>query len=490
MTSAKPSAAPAPPLGGHWRGFGGALLPLALAGLLPLWAVLLLCVVFGLGARFAAWAEARFLALLLVLGLSLVGPLLSTLAHSRAAGEALTGQSILALLFGYIVIAAAGLLVYFGSEQVLDGKRRGLLLVLLGGLLAPTPLLVPALVGGALARAGVDDRTPRQRPPAEGEQRATRGAWLWVGAAVLGLTLLGFALPQPRPHLPAPSPTTVTAPAQPPHESAAQAAASAPRPSSGSATTFEWQGHLPPPPLDLMLGAFLLLFLLLVITLLRQKGGGFERKKFTLMDWLLPVALLLNLFILLILGVAGRRTGAGQVPPALPEGGGGQTGSQGLEKLAPVLGLPMDILAALLWFVFGLTALALLLAAYFLLRSSPTEAAALGIPVQDPEGAAVASAPALHRIRLAYRAAEAALREAGRGRSPAETPTGYAARLGHQHPALAPALTTLTRLYAPVRYGGKVDEADADAAEAASREVCGLAAQLPPIIQTEERADD
>ncbi|WP_415831266.1 DUF4129 domain-containing protein, partial [Deinococcus frigens] len=88
--------------------------------------------------------------------------------------------------------------------------------------------------------------------------------------------------------------------------------------------------------------------------------------------------------------------------------------------------------------------------------------------------------PPLHRVRLAYRQAEEALRQHGRGRMAAETPAGYAARLSSFDAVLAGPLDTLTRAYAPVRYGGRVTDEDAEQAEAAARELAAVLPDLPP----------
>ncbi|ADV67965.1 DUF4129 domain-containing protein [Deinococcus maricopensis] len=89
-----------------------------------------------------------------------------------------------------------------------------------------------------------------------------------------------------------------------------------------------------------------------------------------------------------------------------------------------------------------------------------------------PEGAAGegdAAEHRLHRVRAAYRRAEAALTRAGWSRAPHETPGAYLRRVAEVHPDLADALRTLGAAYDPVRYGGMVTEADADAAEGAAR---------------------
>ncbi|WP_189012149.1 DUF4129 domain-containing protein [Deinococcus malanensis] len=88
---------------------------------------------------------------------------------------------------------------------------------------------------------------------------------------------------------------------------------------------------------------------------------------------------------------------------------------------------------------------------------------------------------ALHRVRIAYRQAEEALSFSGRGRGPAETPAGYAARLGARDPVMAGALTTLASAYEPVRYGGRVTEEDADQAEAAVAELTRALSTLPQL---------
>lgn len=88
---------------------------------------------------------------------------------------------------------------------------------------------------------------------------------------------------------------------------------------------------------------------------------------------------------------------------------------------------------------------------------------------------------ALHRVRLAYRSAQAALGAAGLGRGPSETPAEHAARASLNLPDLAAPLGTLVTAYAPVRYGGRVTDEDADRAEAAARDIAALSAEYRPV---------
>ena len=480
MTQARPpsvpAAAPSDLAAGHrLRPYGAALVPLVLAGLLPAWAVALLCAVFGLGVRFAAWQDARLLVSLLIAGLAT----LPELAALRGGGS---GEALLDVGSRYVLLLLALGLTTYGVTALEGGQRRGLIALLCAGLVAPQPLLLPALVGGALLRPGTDDRLGRHRRRPAAERAAERRGWGLVLGAVLALTLLALALPRSgaptaAASLAAPGRPPTTAPAQSPQEAATpltETARRRPAVTSGA-------GGLPQPPAELLLLAGVLTFGALGALVWRQRQLRGARVPPTLTELLMAGGLLLTLALLLVFSLGGKRGAGGDLgAPPSPAPTGGAAGS----ALPPEQVGTSSGVSALLW---ALLALQVLLAAALLWvlwrhRAGREKLAAAEAETGDVQVPAVPDAvPATHRVRAAYRQAEEALAAAGRGRAPAEAPGAYAARLGAAHPELAAPLDLLTRLYGPVRYGGRVSEAEAEEAEAAAAEIAARAARLPPL---------
>ncbi|MXV19821.1 hypothetical protein, partial [Deinococcus xianganensis] len=141
LTSPVPDDLAAPRTGPPLTAYGLALLPLGLAGLLPLWGAALLCGLFALGVRFPVWAQARVLGTQLIIGLSVAAQVPAALAQPR---------QLLVLAGTYLLLSLSGFALGAGAHALEDGRRRGLL-ALLPGLLAPQPGLILALAGGALA---------------------------------------------------------------------------------------------------------------------------------------------------------------------------------------------------------------------------------------------------------------------------------------------------------------------------------------------------
>ncbi|MDO4244750.1 MAG: DUF4129 domain-containing protein [Deinococcus sp.] len=470
------TTSPAPPLAGDlptpltWRRALLALLPLSLAGVLPLWVGLGLCAVTLLGLRWPEWASARLMIFMLLLGLGM----LTQLPGAWQAGP----SALMGLALTYLLQLVLVLLLNLGLNLAEDGKRRGVLLALLPGLLAPQVGLLLAAQGGLLGREGADDRYATRRAPLHRP--------MWQATALGAAAVLGLGLLLPQSHLHA---GTLLAPdtqsAAPPPEQASRdvsnAADKPPPPPADAPRSVPLvltvdQSRLTLPPLDFALLGGLLLVVAAGVLLGRGQQAG---RRLTLPELLAALGLGLTGGLVLLSALMSQRQS---------QGVGGETAPQDsaqnvLENIfkferAPETreldGTGLANFSGWLWV--GLLALALVLLYAALWKSrtrreARAEAEAL-LPGENTP------APALHRVRLAYRRAEAALHDAGHARTLAETPAAYAARLGAEFPALADALQTLTRAYQPVRYGGRVTDEDADSAEAAAEQICTRLSQL------------
>lgn len=458
---------------GHWRAYGLAVLPLALLGVMPVWSCLALCMVYALGVRHAQWAQLRLTLTLLLTALTAV----VSVPEARQGGLA----SLVVLAVSYIVWTLSGVALNLGAQTLQDGQRRGLWPVLLAGLLAPQPLLLLALAGGLAARPGPDDRrTDRVR-----DSRV----WSWGLAALVAGVLVATTLPQADSSWltsrmagngATPGAGTLQSPGR------TEAASRSPTTSAEQGITLPLQlqieasGLLTPMTFLGVAGVCLLLGL---ATLLRLNVGGSGERRHPA-----EVLMALTLVLTAVVWLA--------VAALLNSGGGGGMGS-GAADIFERLGRLTDTLARApatrsvdltpllqlqLWLALAFT-VALIVAVFARLRRGIATAGLRG-PVPPDERAGVAANEkhqALHRVRVAYRDAEAALAESGRGRGPSETPASYASRIGGRDPVLAGALTILTGAYAPVRYGGRVTDEDADQADSALAELKRALNTLPPL---------
>lgn len=461
--------------GAGWRRYALGLVPLALAGLLPWWGTLLLGVVYALGVRFEAWRDGRLLLSLLVVALAVL-PGLPAVAQGGKFSEGMFWTVFLRYLA--VLVGVGG--VYWATELLAEGRRRGLLLLALLGLLAPGPLLLLALAGGALSRESLDDRAEAPRMVSAQEARSRRAFLAWTAAGVLALTALGAGLPRYAPSLPT---QISTSSVQPPSE-AKPPVFNAPRPAPapGPLTQrwgWRWQpGRIPVPPLDVTLVLSLLLSGSLLWRLLQLRGEG-ERKRVQWLQVLMILGLVLNGLILYLLAVM-QSAGGGESAAASDAGGAAQATAAGTTSFERVLNIPLDILNGAAWVMLVFQGLLVAVGLWFLWR--------LRLPPEEPEQAvglalarsgALAPEAAQHRVRVAYRQAAAALQEHGWGRAAAETPAGYAARLAQVQALFGSPLRLLTQLYGPVRYGGRVSEEEAAQAEQAAQELVVLAAAHP-----------
>lgn len=455
----------------HWRRGLLALLPLAFLGFMPLAMCLGLGAVILLGLRFPAWESGRLLLLLLVVAL---GALLQLPGAWGQGFGALVG-----LGSAYLLYLGAALLLNLALIPLEENRRRGLLLVLLPGLLAPQWGLVPALLGGLLGREGPDDRLARWQAP------LSRRVWGGVAAAAAALTLLGALLPQTQMRFQE-VPTRQTAPVpvrEGPSEPDAQPDEAQTRaPSSRSAgppfvvEVDEKRLSVPPFEVLVLLSA---LPLLVLIVLERRFRTRTRARPPTLLERLMVLGLVLSCVLTLAAALLMQRGGsAADLQSSLERLTGAGREARELSPEGAVRSIEgTGFVNSFSW---GLALLLALTAAllFFRWRGPTDRLAASGAEARGAAEGTAVPAPALHRIRLAYRQAEDALHAAGQPRTPAETPAGYAARLGTDFPDLQAPLQTLTRAYEPVRYGGRVTDEDADSAAAAAARITELAPAL------------
>ncbi|MFW8625350.1 DUF4129 domain-containing protein [Deinococcus sp. ME38] len=459
-----------------WTAFGLALLPLCLAGLLPLWTAAALCGLFALGVRWPAWAQARVLGTQLLIGLGLLSGLPGSLGDGAALVR-LAGLYLLASLGGFALSAAA--------HALEDGRRRALLVPLALGLIAPQVGVPLALLGGALARPGPDARRAPLTPPEH-----TRRWWGALALAALPLLLLALLLPAPAAgpgsrNVAGPAPVSGAAPDAP---TPGPGPSSGPSSGTGPAGAPLLQPFQPPVTLNLgqsglpvelmLLGGLLLAGAALGVPALRRTRGQPPHPA----EWLIVAGLLLTGLLWVVAAVLlylGESGGSAALLPAARETQGrpGAGGGPASGDAARVIDLSW-LLPTLVWATLALV-LALAGALLWLRRQGAPDPA---LPADLPQAPADVPAPqaATHRVREAYRAAQAALGAAGWPRAAAETPAAYAARLGALHPPLAAPLATLTAAYEPVRYGGRLTDEDAAQAEQAADLLTRTLPTLPP----------
>lgn len=454
----------------HWRQGLLSLLPLTLAGFWPLWACALLGLLTWLGLRSPAWASGRLVLFLLVIGASSVVDVFAALASGP--------ERLISVGVGYLVSLLLAALLHFALSALQDGGRWGLLLVLVPGLVAPQPWLILGVLGGLLGRPGPDDRFESSRTPPQ------RPVWLMVGGLALAALLGGLLLPSGRVNFGGFVPTQSAAPA--PKGPAAPEEAGALQPPVSSSPGSNGRPVIRVRTSEVADGpgaAVLLLALLfgLVVSGLLYRRMLFGRTHVPLPDRLVALGLILTFVLTFLAAILMQFARSGGEDAAAP--------TRGLPGLGGLLGglgdrvkreVDLTALSVFISFLLMLGLLALIALALLVLRArEPGELGEEAASEPAPISLAPPGAPALHRVRLAYRAAEGTLQSAGYARRLGETPAGYAARLASAFPALAAPLGTLTRAYAPVRYGDDVSEQDAESAEAAARELAALAPNLP-----------
>ncbi|MFC6800674.1 DUF4129 domain-containing protein [Deinococcus caeni] len=200
-------------------------------------------------------------------------------------------------------------------------------------------------------------------------------------------------------------------------------------------------------------------------------------------EWLIVAGLLLTGLLWVVAAVLlylGESGGSAALLPAAHETQGrpGAGGGPASGDAARVIDLSW-LLPTLVWATLALV-LALAGTLLWLRRQGTPDPALPGDLPQAPADAPATRAAPTHRVREAYRAAQAALGAAGWPRAAAETPAAYAARLGALHAPLAAPLATLTAAYEPVRYGGRLTDEDAAQAEQAADLLTRTLPTLPP----------
>lgn len=460
--------------------------PLVAASWLPWWGLVAFVLVLGLMQLDRAAEVVRVPLLLLAAGVTVL-PLLGGVPTGGL--EALLGY---AALFLPVVGLAVLLHVALGLLEIgRSGGAAWLSLALLPGVLGLAPSPVFGLAAGlgvgllALALTALGSTGPEERPARRltGSGRAVWNAALIGGVLAGALALATLALPSGAPGVTGAEPdrTPVTrvqerGPANPPPGAAAEA----PR-GAGSRTVRgspAGQGQLP--GADLVLLGSLLLLMSIIFVLWKVGAPRFQARRFRFEWWEVAALVGMGLLGAMLLAYGLSAGDAGGLPGTqAPE----QNGPAGLGQSTTVeedSGLGLRLIG---WFNAAAFASALLLAAAFFwlglrLRrrtdgaASETESKADATPGAPPE--------ALHRVRLAYRAAQASLAAAGLGRAAAETPAEHAARAALTLPGLSAPLGSLVAAYAPVRYGGRVTDEDAEQAEAAAREIGTLSAGYTP----------
>ncbi|GGK15408.1 hypothetical protein GCM10008955_06030 [Deinococcus malanensis] len=459
----------------HWRAYGLALLPLALLGIMPVWTCLALCLVYALGVRSPMWAQLRLMLTLLLTAITAIAGFPVALQGGLA--------TLVVLAVSYIISTLAGVALNLGAQTLQDGGRRGLWPVLVTGLLAPQPLLLLALAGGLAARPGPDDRRP--------DRVQDRRVWSWGVAALVAGLLVATALPQ------ANSSWLTSRLAGNPGAAGSDAPqgrpqTTAPDASGAASSAIEDVAEKPfelrletsrlLTPLTFLSFAGALLALGLALLLRPTLRGSGQRRHPA--EVLMALSLLLTgavwLVVAVLLNPGGDATGAGGMDVFEKLG----RMADSMSRATPARSLDLTrVMQFQLWLALAFTAL-LLVAVVARLRRGFGTVGSQSKPFPDDDAGATmpaAQQEALHRVRIAYRQAEEALSFSGRGRGPAETPAGYAARLGARDPVMAGALTTLASAYEPVRYGGRVTEEDADQAEAAVAELTRALSTLPQL---------
>lgn len=454
--------------------------PLVGAAWLPWWAVLGLTVALALTRRGDGPRSVRVPLLLLGAGVGLVVALPGMRGPEGAT----------AFIQAFVTVMGGTALVHLGVAALEEGRvgwGAGWLVALLllgavvpgGRSLAFLALGLLALLLTLLGAAGVEERPVRRLGGGGKALLGTAGAAL---AAALLLALLAFALPGVGSSRPSPGGGSPTAPiqaqeagptAEPPRTSALETE------SPGEIRRVRPVGDLPErlPGGDLVLLSGLLFFAALAFAMWRARSR-IPGEPFRVRWWEVAAVLGVGLAaaLLLAFSLAARAgVGGGLGPEA--SGAVRTPSTQVLQEVNDPLHLFWErglwVLSLLAFLVFtGLAAALFWLGLRF--RPDPEEVEpGSTLPAVPSPG----ETEALHRVRLAYRSALASLGAAGLGRGEAETPAEHAGRVAGVRPALAGPLGTLVAAYAPVRYGGRVTEDDADAAERAAREVTHLTAQ-------------
>ncbi|WP_407569741.1 DUF4129 domain-containing protein [Deinococcus altitudinis] len=460
-TEAFPNAASTRP---DLRSWLPALLPFTALGLLPWWCCLALSAALALG-RLNDDSRSISALLALLAAVLVSGPLLL----GTAPGRLLASGTLFAQA------AVVGLLALASLRALENGQRRGLLLPAAALLLFPSPGGLVALLLAGLGLSGPETRPTVRLDRQGGGPNPARRMLALPLAAALALAGAGLLLGQVFPAPTRPAAEASGSPAMPRPSTALPASPAAAPPTSGAAASGSatQTASLPDDqslllrPLVPVTGLLVLVCIVLLLQRIRLKRA--ERRS-TWTDYAALAAMLGTLFMVGVIGAGAGPGGLlGGPPPAAGALSGGQGSGAGGAALrhAPAWVTPLlntGLVFATLFFAAAAVYL------FLTLRSERGEAGA-GRSGTVPHPAAPPPLPPLHRVRLAWRGLETMLAAAGLTRLASETPEEFTSRLSGLLPAAAADLHTLTRLYLPVRYGGVLSEADADAAEASAERV-------------------
>jgi len=459
--------------------------PLVAASWLPWWGLVAFVLVLLLMQLDRAAEVVRVPLLLLAAGVTVL-PLLGGVPT-----DGLTALLGYAALFLPVVGLAVLLHVALGLLELgRSGGAAWLSLALLPGVLGLAPSPVFGLAAGlgvgllALALTALGSSGPEERPARRltGSGRAVWNAALIGGVLAGVLALATLALPSAAPGGAGAEPggTPVTRAQESGPATPAEEAAGASRGAGSQVVRVPPAGQGQLPGADLVLLGSLLLLMSVIFVLWKVGAPRFQARRFRFEWWEVAALVGMGLLGALLLAYGLASQGAGGLPgtEGLPPNGSEAAGQSTTVKEDSDLDLRL-----IGWLNGAAFAAALLLAAaVFWLGLRLRRRTGKADPEADPEDdpASTASPEALHRVRLAYRAAQANLTAAGLGRASAETPAEHAARAGLALPDLAAPLGSLVAAYAPVRYGGRVTDDDAEQAEAAAREIGTLSAGYTP----------
>ncbi|SMB94814.1 protein of unknown function [Deinococcus hopiensis KR-140] len=407
--------------------------------------------------------------------------LLVQVPNMKGAAGALLFTQLFLQVFGGAVLVALTTGALEGRKMVwgVAGLAAALLLgVVVTGTAAPWGLALGflALVLTLLGTVGWEER-PSHRLPGSRRAVGEVAALGLLGATLLGLLALAWPAAGVKSSPSAAVSATTAAPLRPPQASVSPVRLPRPLAEPRTQVAPTPAGRPPLPGGDLPLLGGLLLIAALWFMLGRARRTKPEQKR----NWW-EVAALAGLLVGALLTAAF----IGATPPSsgasLGPGGeiqkelGKKSRSAAPQERAPIPLSPATQ-ARLLWAIHlaAFLVLAALAGAVLWLTLQSREKVRTGEATPEE---ALPSGPdaALHRVRVAYREALAALGRVGLGRAEAETPAEHAARVTHLLPALVAPLGVLVTAYTPVRYGGRVTEEDADAAEEAARQVARGAA--------------
>lgn len=466
-----------------WRTAAFAALPLVLAGMLPLPALLGLAAVFALSAS----EDLRAYRGQLSLGVLAVN-LLVTLWLAVQGGDQ---RYMVAAFFLIVGQMAAALLVVQAAERAEEARGNAWLWLLPAFVLAPHPLGLVALGAAALLRRSADDRALPNRWQTASQKRV----WPWLALAAALAVLAGVLLPraslweQAAAYMGVTEQVTVVNHSPLPGGAGSEGERSGAEPpaftpAAPAAGVNQGLSRAASSTLELAAAGVMLACIAYAVTMLRAQLRLPGRPPRWPQVWPLLALLALPLTLLAVLLAAqfralditvvdGERPAAPPPPENLLEGA--VQSVVGWLAATPLGNL--NLYHALFLVLLSLLVFGVLAWGWHLLtaRAHPAlsgEGTYEG-PPEPGQAAAPAGAP-LHRVRQAYAQVERHLSAAGLHRRSSETPAEYLRRVAAEWPGVAGPLGVLGAAYGPVRYGGGVSGEQAEQAEQSAAEVLGM----------------